>query len=85
LKTLAPGVKKKSNLIIKTQNAEGFVRILQPIILLGENELLVPLAKLFSLVYSKRKVPEQWLVVKTIPEYKFKGEAKTILELLPQC
>jgi hypothetical protein len=34
--------------------------------------------KLISLIYKERKVPEQWLVSKTIPVLKNKGQTKII-------
>jgi hypothetical protein len=37
-----------------------------------------PLTRLFSLIYYQRNVTQQWLIAKTIPVYKNKGEKNSI-------
>ena len=37
---------------------------------------------LFSLIYTQVRVPDQWLVSKTIPAYKNKGDKKDVEVLL---
>jgi hypothetical protein len=63
-------------LSLKSKNSEGFDRIPQRILVDGVEILLQPLTYLFGQIYEQRKVPEQWLVSKTIPVFKNKGASK---------
>ena len=49
----------------------------------GMEVLLPPLTKLYELIYNLRQVPDQWLVSKTIPIYKNKGEPQNIESYRP--
>jgi hypothetical protein len=40
--------------------------------------LLPPLTRLFYLIYNLRQVPDHWLIAKTIPGYKNKGEPQNV-------
>ena len=60
---------------LKPKNSEGFDRIPQRILLDGMEVLLPPLTRLFKQVYEQVSVPDQWLVAKTIPVFKNKGES----------
>jgi hypothetical protein len=44
----------------------------------GGEYLLEPFTELFKLIYQEKRVPEQWLIVNTIPIYKNKGQTKDI-------
>ena len=59
---------------LKPKNSEGYDRIPQRILLDGMEILLSPLTKLFEQIYNQKTVPDQWLVAKTIPIFKNKGE-----------
>jgi hypothetical protein len=63
---------------LKNKNSEGFDRISQQIIVDGADALINSLAVLFEKIYLQRTVPDQWLVSKTIPVYKNKGDVKSI-------
>jgi hypothetical protein len=39
--------------------------------------------KLMTLIYNEKQVPEQWLVAKTIPVFKNKGNEKTSKTIVP--
>jgi hypothetical protein len=56
---------------LKVKNSEGFDRIPQRI-------LIGPLTALFDRIYQQQIVPDQWLVAKTIPVLKNKGDSKSI-------
>ena len=45
--------------------------------------LIIAFSGLFSQIYSKVKVPGQWLVSKTIPFYKNKGDKNDIENYRP--
>ena len=47
---------------LKLKNSEGYDRIPQRILIDGINALIVPLSHLFSLIYNKCQIPEQWLI-----------------------
>jgi hypothetical protein len=66
---------RESIMSLKPKNSEGFDRILQRILLDGMEVLLPPLTRLFKQVYEQVSVPDQWLVAKTIPVFKNKGES----------
>jgi hypothetical protein len=63
---------------LKSKNTEGFDRIPQRILVDGVEFLLEPLTYLFEQIYRQKKVPEQWLISKTIPVFKNKGAAQKI-------
>ena len=63
---------------IKIKNSEGYDRIPQRILNEGMNYLIQPCIKLFNLIYTQRKLPDQWSVSKIIPLFK-KG-SKTDVE-----
>ena len=63
---------------LKIKNCEGYDRIPQRILVDGAEILISPLAKLFNRIYYQRSLPDQWLVSKTIPVFKNKGDKKVI-------
>ena len=73
---------------LKSKNLE-FDRIPKKILVHGVDILAQPMHKakpmhkLMTLVYSEKRVPEQWLVSKTIPDYKNKGQTKDIKNYRP--
>ena len=68
---------------LKNKNSEGFDRIPQRIIVDGADVLINPLTEMFKRIYFQRTVPDQWLISKTIPVYKNKGDAKSIENYRP--
>ena len=68
---------------LKPKNLEGLDRIPQRVLLDGIEYLLTPLSCLFEQIYTQRKVPHQWLVVKKIPVYKNKGNVHDITNYCP--
>ena len=68
---------------LKPKNSEGFDRIPQRILKDGAEILAVPVQKLMELIYKERKVPDQWLVAKTLPIFKKKGNIKDIENYRP--
>lgn len=68
---------------LKCKNSEGFDRIPQRILLDGAEILLGPLTTLFSKIYHQKCIPDQWLVAKTIPVFKNKGEKKDVESYRP--
>ena len=70
-------------LSLKMKNTEGYDRIPQRILVDGVDCLLVAFNGLFKRVYEQSEVPKQWLVSKTIPVYKNKGEKKDIENYRP--
>jgi hypothetical protein len=60
------------------KNTDGIDRIPQKILVDGVDILSILKDKLMNLIYSERKVPEQWLVFKIIPVFKNKGQTKDI-------
>ena len=68
---------------MKSKNSEGYDRIPQRILVDGVDVLAVPMQKLMSLIYSEVKIPEQWLVSKTIPIFKNKGQKREIENYRP--
>ncbi len=68
---------------LKPKNSEGYDRIPQRILLDGIEHLIVPFEKLFSQIYQSKKVPDQWLIAKTIPIYKNKGDPHNIINYRP--
>ena len=67
---------------IKIKNCEGYDRIPQRILVDGFEYLLDPLAKLFSLVYSQKAIPDQWRFAKIVPVHK-KGSKQLIENYRP--
>jgi hypothetical protein len=67
---------KECILSLKLKNSEGFDRIPVRILCDGVDFLLDSLTCLFKLIYDEKKVSDQWLVVKTIPIFKNKGQTK---------
>ena len=51
---------------LKMKNCEGYDRIPQRILIDGISILIAPLSKIFSLIYSTKLIPEQWLIAKII-------------------
>ena len=70
-------------LSLKPKNSEGFDRIPQRVLRDGMELLLPPLTRLFHLIYNLRQVPDQWLVAKTTPIYKNKGERQKVESYRP--
>jgi hypothetical protein len=68
---------------LKNTNSEGYDRIPQKILLDGSDILVRPLKGLFDRIYCQRMIPDQWLISKTIPVYKNKGNAKSIENYRP--
>jgi hypothetical protein len=60
------------------KNSEGFDRIPQRILADSADVLVGPLTGLFDRIYHPKTVPDQWLVAKTIPVFKNKGDSKSI-------
>ena len=69
---------KSSMLSLKPKNSEGFDRIPQRILKDGADVLSIPMFRLMDLIYHEKRVPDQWLVAKTIPVFKNKGNKKDI-------
>ena len=74
---------KECMLTLKPKNSEGFDRIPQRVLLDGTEHLLQPLTTLFDQVYKQRKIPNQWLVAKTIPIFKNKRETRRVENYRP--
>ena len=68
---------------LKSKNSEGFDRIPQKVLVDGVDILSMPMHKLMSMIYKEKKVPDQWLVSKTIPIYKNKGQSKDLENYRP--
>ena len=69
--------------LLKVKNSEGFDRIPQRILADGADVLIGPLAGLFDRIYHQKTVPDQWLVAKTIPVFKNKGDSNSIENYRP--
>ena len=70
-------------LLLKRKNSEGYDRIPQRVLVDGIEHLLDPLTHLFNLIYNQKKIPEQWLIAKTIPVFKNKGDKKSVENYRP--
>ena len=68
---------------LKAKNSEGYDRIPQRILVDGVDVLCKPIQKLMDLIYTEVKVPDQWLISKTIPVFKNKGQKKDIENYRP--
>jgi hypothetical protein len=53
-------------------------RIPQRILLDGADILVEPLARLLNLIYFEKTIPDQWLIAKTTPIFKNKGDVNDI-------
>ena len=69
---------KECVMSLKMKNSEGYDRIPQRILIDGVDHLMTAFGGLFSRIYTQKEVPEQWLVSKTIPVFKNKGDTKDI-------
>ena len=58
---------------LKIKNSEGYDRIPQRVLVDVAEYLLKSFEGLFKRIYYQKTVPGQWLVSKTIPVYKNKG------------
>ena len=67
---------------IKIKNNEGYDRIPQRILVDGINHLITPLTHLFSLIYTKKIIPDQWKIAKVVPLFK-KGSPNQISNYRP--
>ena len=74
---------KECLLSLKNKKTEGMDRIPQCVLLDGADVLSQPLTELLRLIYHEKNVPDQWLVAKTIPVYKNKGNKKDIENYRP--
>ena len=74
---------KECILTLKPKNSEGFDRIPQRVLRDGMEILLPPLTRLFDQIYNSKKIPDQWLIAKTIPVYKCKGEKNKVENYRP--
>ena len=61
---------RKAITTIKMKNAEGDDRIPQRVLIDGVEVLLEPLTKLFTKIYEKMAIPEQWKMSKITPVHK---------------
>ncbi len=68
---------------LKAKNSEGMDRIPQRILLDGNDLLVKPLVRLFELIFDHSTVPDQWLIARTIPVYKNKGDRSDISNYRP--
>ena len=55
---------------IKMKNSEGFDRIPQRVLVDGIDYLLLPVSKLFEIIYKEKAIPEQWRLSKIICVHK---------------
>jgi hypothetical protein len=67
----------------KLKNSEGFDRIPQRVLVDGVDQLIKPISILMDKIDKYKKVPLQWLVSKTIPVFKNKGNPKDIKNYRP--
>ena len=74
---------KECMLTLKQKNSEGLDRIPQRVLLDGIEHLVAPLATLFEQIYTQRSIPQQWLVAKTIPIFKNKGDIHDVTNYRP--
>jgi hypothetical protein len=68
---------------LKSKNSEGYDRTPQRILVDGVDVLCKPFQRLMDLIYTENNVPEQWLISKTIPVFKNKGQRKDIENYRP--
>ena len=74
---------KECMLSLKIKNTDGYDRIPQRILVDGADVLVGPFSKLFNKIYNEKTIPEQWLIAKTIPIFKNKGDKKNIENYRP--
>ena len=67
---------------VKIKNCEGYDRIPQRVLNEGAEILLKPTHKLFNLIYTTKKIPEQWSISKITPIHK-KGNKNEIENYRP--
>jgi hypothetical protein len=70
-------------LSLKLKNSEGFDRIPQCVLVDGIDHLIKPIVVLMDKIYTNKQIPHQWLVSKTIPVFKNKGNPKDIKNYQP--
>ena len=63
---------------LKIKNSEGYDRIPQRILVDGLEPLVLAFSGLFARIYAQVQVPNQWLISKTIPVFKNRGDEKDI-------
>ncbi len=80
---MTPEAIRSCMLSLKPKNSEGLDRIPQRVLRDGIDFLLPPLTRLFYLIYNLRQVPDQWLIAKTTPIYKNKGERQKVENYRP--
>jgi hypothetical protein len=68
---------------LKSKNSQGYDRIPQKVLFEGVDVLAAPMYKLLLLVYKEKKVLKQWLISKTIPIFKNKGQIREIENYKP--
>jgi hypothetical protein len=68
---------------LKAKNSEGFDRIPQRILVDGAEVIIKPISGLFKRIYETGTVPDQWLIAKTIPVFKNKGQISDINNYRP--
>ena len=68
---------------LKNKNFEGYDRIPQRILVDGADFLVRSFEGLFERIYYQKTVPGQWLVSKTIPVFKNKGDKNDIENYRP--
>ena len=68
---------------LKIKNTEGYDRIPQRVLVDGSDVLSGPFSDLFNKIYQEKAIPGQWLISKTIPVYKNKGDKKNIESYRP--
>ena len=74
---------KECIMSLKMKNSEGYDHIPQRILVDGVDHLMTAFEGLFCQIYSQVKIPSQWLVSKTIPVFKNKGDVKDIENYRP--
>ena len=80
---MTPSLVRECICSLKTKNTEGYDRIPQRILVDGADILVEPLSVLFHKIYHEKTIPGQWLISKTIPVFKNKGEKKNIENYRP--
>ena len=67
---------------LKIKNCEGFDRILLRIFNEGAEILISPLSQLYKLIYTEKRIPEQWKTARIIPLQE-KGSKEDITNYRP--
>jgi hypothetical protein len=68
---------------LKLKNSEGFDRIPQRVLVDRADFLVEPISVLMDKIYLTKSIPQQWLISKTIPVFKNKGQSKDIENYRP--